>query len=197
MARNETKFMECAVALSEELHFTRAAQKIHISQPMLTKTIQDLEDSVGGLLFIRNRKIVTLSDAGRAYIEQARLALLYGERAFQAAKAAMQSADVLLNIGRSPYTDPFLVSTLLSIELPLFPQLKIELTSRFSCELAHELLIGSLDLAIVTEPPESPLLTTVKIAESHFYIAMSKRDDLAQSRPCHPRRHGQPLLDHV
>jgi len=179
MARNETKFMESAIALSEELHFTRAASKVHISQPMLTKNIQDLEQRLGGPLFDRDRKTVELNDAGRAYVEQARLAILYGERAFQAARAIMQNADVVLNIGKSPYTDPFLTSTLLSIHLPLFPRLRIELTSQFSCDLAHELLAGSLDLAIATEPPESPLLTTVKVAESPFYMAMSKQDELA------------------
>jgi DNA-binding transcriptional LysR family regulator len=93
----------------------------------------------------------------------------------------MQNADVVLNVGRSPYTDPFLLSTLLSIRLPLFPQLRVELTSRFSCDLAHELLSGTLDLAIATEPPESPLLTTLKVAEAPFYIAMSNRDPLAAS----------------
>jgi DNA-binding transcriptional LysR family regulator len=181
MAHNETKYMEAVVALSEELNFTRAAQKIHISQPTLTRNLAELESSLGFRLFDRDRKNVTLNDAGRAYVEQARLSLLYAERAFQAARAAMQNADVVLNVGRSPYTDPFLLSTLLSIRLPLFPQLRVELTSRFSCDLAHELLSGSLDLAIATEPPESPLLTTLKVTEAPFYIAMSNRDPLATS----------------
>lgn len=179
MARNETKFMESAIALAEELHFTRAADKAGISQPMLTKNIQDLEYSIGGELFTRNRKTVELNDAGRAYVEQARLALLHGERAFQAARAVMQNTDVILHVGKSPYTDPFLVSTLLSIELPLYPTFKVELASRFSWDLVHEVLGGTLDLAIATEPPESPVLTKVKLAESPFYIAMSKRDELA------------------
>jgi len=88
----------------------------------------------------------------------------------------------VLNIGRSLYTDPYLVTTLLSIQLPLFPGLRVELTSQFSCDLVHQLLEGRLDLAIATEPPESPLLTTVKVAEAPFYIAMSERDKLA-TRP--------------
>jgi DNA-binding transcriptional LysR family regulator len=172
MARNETKYMESAIALSEELSFTRAARRVHISQPLLTRNIADLEATLGFPLFERDRRTVTVNDAGRAYVEQARLALLYGERAFQAARAVMQDAEVMLNIGKSPYTDPFLTSILLSIQLPLYPQLRIELSSQFSCDLVHELLAGSLDLAIATEPPESPLLTTVKVAESPFYIAM-------------------------
>jgi len=179
MARNETKFMESAIALSEELHFTRAARKMGISQPMLTKNIQDLEFNLGGQIFERHRKLVALNDAGRAYIEQARLSLLHAERAFQAARAVMQNSDVLLSVGRSPYADPFLISTLRSIELPLYPNLRIEFTSEFAYDLIHDLLAGSLDLAVATEPPESPILTTVKIAESPFYIAMSKRDKLA------------------
>jgi DNA-binding transcriptional LysR family regulator len=179
MLRHDTKLMESAVALAEELHFSNAARRVGISQPMLTKNIQDLEHSLGGELFFRNRKEVRLTDAGRVYIEQARLALLYGERAFHAARKVMQDVDVVLNIGKSPYTDPFLISMLQSIRLPLFPSLKIQLQSSFSCELVRDVLSGILDLAIVTEPPESSLLTKVKVAESPLYIAMSKHDSLA------------------
>jgi DNA-binding transcriptional LysR family regulator len=179
MARNETKFMESAVVLSEELHFSRAARKMGISQPMLTKNIQDLETLVGGPLFVRDRKNVKLNDACRAYVHQARLSLLHGERAIQAARAVMQDADTPLHVGRSPYTDPYLITLLLSLELPLFPRLKIELASLFSFDLIHDLLAGALDMAIVTEPPESPLLSKVQVGESPFYIAMAKRDELA------------------
>src|ERR1700761_5594026 len=142
MVRNETRLMESAIALAEELHFSRAARKVGISQPMLTKNIQDLESLLGGPLFVRDRKNVQLSDAGRAFVEQARLSLLYSERAVQAARAAMRESDVPLFIGRSPYIDPFLISTLLAIRLPLFPKLKFELVSQYSVELAHELMVG-------------------------------------------------------
>jgi DNA-binding transcriptional LysR family regulator len=180
MARNETKYMESVIALYEELNFTRAAQKIGISQPALTKNIAEVEAILGFRLFDRDRKKVQVNEAGRAYIEPARIALLYGERALQAARAAMQNADVVLNVGRSPYTDPFLISALRSIRLPRYPRLRIDLSSQFSYDLIHELLAGGLDLAIATEPPESPLLTTVKVGESPFYIAMSEEDELAR-----------------
>lgn len=181
MARDEFKLMEAAVALAEELNFSRAARKLHITQPALTKQIAELEDRLGLSLFERDRRqVVAVNDSGRAYVEEARLSLLHGRRASMAARTAAQDIEATLNIGRSPYTDPFLTTTLLSIRLPLFPRLKIELSSQYSCELAHELLAGMLDLAIVTEPPESPFLTMVKVAEAPFYIAMSKRDQLAE-----------------
>jgi DNA-binding transcriptional LysR family regulator len=147
---------------------------------MLTKNIQDLETIVGGPLFVRNRKSVLLNDAGRAYVQQARLSLLYSERAVQAARAVMQDVDVPFHIGRSPYTDPFLTSTLMSIHLPLYPKLRIELASQYSVDLVHDLLDGTLDLAIANEPPESALLTQIQIADSPFYIAMARRDALAE-----------------
>jgi DNA-binding transcriptional LysR family regulator len=97
--------MESAIALAELLHFGRAARSLRISQPMLTKNIQDLEALIGAALFLRDRKHVVLSDAGRAYVQQARLYLLYGERAVQSARAVMQSVDETFHVGRSPYAD--------------------------------------------------------------------------------------------
>lgn len=180
MARNETKYMESVIALSEELSFTLAAQKLHVSQPVISRNLAEVEGKLGGRLFDRDRKNVRLNKAGRAYVEHARIALLYGDRAFRAAKATMQGADTILHVGRSPYTDPFLSSTLFSVQKSRFPQMRIELFSQYSFDLAHEVLIGALDLGIATEPPESPLLTTAKIAEAPFYIAISEQDELAQ-----------------
>ncbi|HTV16645.1 MAG TPA: LysR family transcriptional regulator [Acidobacteriaceae bacterium] len=180
MLKNDTKLMESVIALAEELHFGRAARRLRISQPMLTKNIQDLEALVGAPLFLRDRKHVLLSDAGRAYVQQARLSLLHGERAVQAARAVIQGMDETFHVGRTPYADPFLISTLLSVQLPLFPRLKIDLVSKFSMNLIDDLLAGVLDLAIANEPPESPLLTCVQVAKQPFYIAMSKRDELAR-----------------
>jgi DNA-binding transcriptional LysR family regulator len=179
MARNNTKHMESVITLSEELSFTHAAIKLGMTQPMVTRYVAEVEANLGVQLFERNHRAVKLNDAGRAYVEQARLSLLYGERAFQAAREAGQNAGTALHVGKSPYTDPALTSTLLSIQLPSHPHLRIELTSQYSCDLAHELLAGAIDLAIAMEPPASRLLTTVKIAESPFYIAMSKQDGLA------------------
>ena len=140
MTQNETKFMDSAMALAETLHFTKAAKRLRISQPQLTKNIQELEDVLGFRLFDRDRKTVALNDAGRAYIEKAKLSIMYAERAFQAARDAMRGADTVLHIGRSPYTDPFLVTTLQSVQLPLYSRLKLEVSSQFSFQLVDEIL---------------------------------------------------------
>lgn len=182
MAFPEIRLFETAVVLAEELHFSRAAERLHIDQSTVSTRLNDLEDKVGYSLFQRSHKTVDLTEAGRRFVEEARVTLLHAERAVQVGRAASQDAEVLLNVGRSPYTDPFLVTTLLSVKLPLFPQMKIELSQQFSCDLIREVLAGGLDLAIATEPPDGRRLTMVKVAEAPFYIAMSKADKLA-SKP--------------
>jgi DNA-binding transcriptional LysR family regulator len=179
MALPEIRLLETAIVLAEELHYSRAAARLRVDQATVSRRIQELEGELGFLLFVRNHQIVELTEAGRKFVEESRLALLHVERAVGSGRSAHEDAEAVLNVGRSPYTDPFLMTTLLSVRLPLFPQLKIEVAQQFSCELVREVLAGSLDLAIATEPPESRRLTTVKVAESPFYIAMPEGDTLA------------------
>jgi DNA-binding transcriptional LysR family regulator len=168
-----------AILLAEELHFSRVAERLHIDQSTVSRRIDELEGELGYLLFNRNHQMVELTEAGRKFVEDARLGVLHIERAVQSGRAANQDADLVLHIGRSPYTDPFLITTLLSVKVPLFPQLKIELSQQFSYDLAYEVLAGGVDLAIVTEPPDSKRLTTLKVTEAPFYIAMPEEDELA------------------
>jgi DNA-binding transcriptional LysR family regulator len=179
MALPEIRLLETAIVLAEELHFSRAAARLRIDQATVSRRIQELEGEVGFILFERNHQIVELTDGGRKFVEEARLAVLHIERAVGRGRSAKENAELVLNVGRSPCTDPFLITTLMSVKLALYPQLKIELSQQFSCDLIHAVLAGSLDLAIANEPPPSRRLTTVKIAEAPFYIAMAEEDDLA------------------
>lgn len=205
MVRNELKHMEAAIAVAEELNFSRAAKRLHLSQPAITKHIAELEEGLGVLLFIRDHHSVSLTESGRAYVEHARNAVLHAERAVNASRAAGRDAELILNVGRSPYADPFFTSMLLAIRLPLYPRLRLNLSSGFSCDLARDVLTGELDLALAIEPPLSDLFTSFKIDQSPLYIVMSREDELAnhpsvslqqlaQKRWVLFQRHSHPLL---
>src|ERR1700733_10485293 len=142
MSGNDLKYMKAATAVAEELSFSRAAKRLRLSQPAITKYIGELEEMLGTALFFRDHHVVSLTDAGRAYIEEARIAVLHADRAVQAARAASHDAEMSLNVGRSPYADPFYTSTLLTVRLPLFPRMKLNLSSGFSCDLARDVLSG-------------------------------------------------------
>jgi DNA-binding transcriptional LysR family regulator len=124
---------------------------------------------------------VELTDAGRHFVKDARSAVLYAERAVVDARAALHGADEVLHIGRSVYADPYLVTAIQSIQLSLFPGLKVKLWSNFSHELARMVAAGNLDMALVMAIPDSPSLSFLSVTESPGYIALPKNDAVAGS----------------
>jgi DNA-binding transcriptional LysR family regulator len=176
----DVRLMQAAIALAEELNFSRAAARLNITQSALTKQIKELEERVGRELFRRSRQSVEVTEAGKAFVEEARLALLHTERAMHSARLGSESNEAILRLGKSPYTDPFLVTTALSIRLPLYPDLKLNLSSNFSPILIHQLLAGSLDVAILSgiDPPVG--LSCTRIATAPLYGVLETADELAE-----------------
>lgn len=178
----DIRLLQAAIVLAEELHFSRAADRLNMSQPALSKQILKLERSIGFQVFRHNHKAAELTDAGRVFIAKAREVVAHAERAILSARAVLNGPIEILNIGKSSYTDPFFVSTLQSIHLPLFPDMKIKLWSNFSNELARQVIAGTLDLAVITGVPDKPQLTVMNIADNPFYIVMSMDDELTAHR---------------
>ena len=87
---------------------------------------------------------------------------MHDERAIEVAKAVSEGVESVLTIGRSPYADPFLTSALLSIHLPLYPNLHVQLHSDFAPELVHDLSVSKLDIALIANPAPNRKLTTTK-----------------------------------
>jgi DNA-binding transcriptional LysR family regulator len=181
MALPEIRLLQAAIALAEELNYSRAAARLRIEQSTLSKRIVELESQIDLRLFVRNHQTVELTEAGRHFVEEARNAILHAERAVADAKAAMQGADEVLHIGRSVYADPYLVTAIQSIQLPLFPRMKVKLWSNFSHELARMVATGNLDLALVVAIPDSPSLSFLSVTESPGYIALPRNDAVAGS----------------
>lgn len=182
MVLPEIRLLQAAIVLAEELHFSRAADRLNMSQPALSKQMLKLERQIGFQVFRHNHKAAELTDAGRVFIAEAHEVVAHAERAILSARAVLNGPVEILNIGKSSYTDPFLVSTLLSIHLPLFPDMKIKLWSNFSNELARQVIAGTLDLALIAGVPEKPQLSVMNIADDPFYVVMLMEDDLATHR---------------
>ena len=158
----DVRHLQAVIVLAEELNFTRAAQRLRISQPALSKKITDLEEEHRFRLFTRDKKrVVELTDAGRIFVEEARSSLLHMERAVHLARVAHDGGDNVLLIGHSPYADQAWVSAILALRLPLYPKLRIRLISQFSIELVRSGMACELNLALVTAPPEDPKITAV------------------------------------
>lgn len=178
----EIRLLQAATVLAEELNFSRAAERLRIDQSTLSKRIMELEGMVGLRLFKRNHQYVEVTEPGRHFVQESHNALLHAERAVLCATAASHGAEEVLNLGKSAYTDPFLVTTVQSIQLPLYPGLRVKLWSNYSHELAHMVETGKLETALVTAIPDSPSLSFLTVAEASFYIALSKENSLADRK---------------
>jgi DNA-binding transcriptional LysR family regulator len=97
----ELRHLRYFVAVSEELHFRRAAERLHIAQPPLSQAIRKLEDELGVSLLRRTSRVVTLTDAGRTFAEQARSVLAGLDLAVAEARRA-GGAGSTLRIGCAP-----------------------------------------------------------------------------------------------
>ncbi|MGO4329072.1 LysR substrate-binding domain-containing protein [Cupriavidus sp. 2TAF22] len=95
----EMRDLRMFLALAEELHFGRAAERLRISQPPLTKHIQQLEAQLGVMLFDRNKRSVRLTPAGSALVQEARRILSQAEIAMQVVRRAEHGETGTLRIG--------------------------------------------------------------------------------------------------
>jgi DNA-binding transcriptional LysR family regulator len=180
MSGLDTKYLRAAVVLMEELNFSRAATKLNIGQSALSKQIGHLHEHLGYELFVREGRKIAATAAGEAYAAEAKLSLLHAERAVSLSRAANQKSEIILHVGKSPYTDPYLITNVLSLRLPFFPNLSLTLTSKFAVDLSHDLLNGTLDLAFLTGMPETSQISSVSVAKQRFFAVMLDQDDLSR-----------------
>src|SRR5260370_36745134 len=109
------------VVLAEKLNFPRAALRLHVAQPSLSKHIRGLEDYLGAQVFERPKREVRLTTAGEAFAAEARLTLLHADRAIVGARAAKAQHKGPWSIGSSPLIDLRILSKVrrhLSLEHP-------------------------------------------------------------------------------
>ena len=168
----ELRHLRCFVALAEELHFTRAAERLHIEQPPLSRAIKELEDDLGVVLFERNRRGTVLTEAGATFLQDVRRVFAVLKQAQENVRAVAAGLSGSLRIAVSDGAiDPRLSALLARCreeepeieirlsEVPLADQLRGLRSGDFSIGFAHTAEVGD---GIVTEPLwHDPLVVAV------------------------------------
>jgi DNA-binding transcriptional LysR family regulator len=147
--------LECFLAVAEELHFTRAAQRLHLSQPPLSRHIQDLEAELGVTLFRRTRRSVALTEAGKSYYARVQSVLAQLEQAQEEARHISRGQAGTLTVGFiGALTYEFLPGILRRYRQTV-PEVQLVLRDLVPAEQIDGVATGRLDIGFVGILPEN------------------------------------------
>jgi DNA-binding transcriptional LysR family regulator len=175
----ELRQMAHFVAVAEELHFTRAAARVHVVQSSLSASIQALEREVGAALFVRDSRRVMLTQAGRALLPAARRALIAADEGRDAVAGIRGVLRGQLHVGA--------IQTLAVIDLPALlagfrrahPGVTIRLSHDAAPVLASAAADAQLDIAFIDGPTDPARLIRVEIGHDDLILAVPQGDPLA------------------
>lgn len=187
--------LRCFTALATELNFRRAAERLHMTQPPLSRQIQLLEHQLGVALFTRSTRTVALTAAGRAFFVEAQALLEQAHRAAQTARLTAQGESGTVSIG-------FVASAVYDF-LPRVvtqarrdrPGVQIALQEMTTFDQLQALHTRRIDLAIVRAPLNQPGLVSECLVREPFILAVPCEHPLAKQEPLKlDALHGQPFI---
>jgi LysR family hydrogen peroxide-inducible transcriptional activator len=167
------------VALADERHFGRAAERCFVSQPTLSAQIRKLEDYLGVTLVERQPKRVTLTDAGEKVVERARRLLLEADAIVEVAKTDRDPLAGPLRLALIPTVGPYLLPEIARPLKRALPRLKLMLYEYQTGPLLEKLRDGELDLGILALPVPTDGLATAELYEEPFTLAVPADHPLA------------------
>ena len=184
LAPMEMQQVRYFVALARELNFTRAAEQCNVSQPALTRAIQQLEHELGGPLFHRERGNTHLSELGRMMLPYLQSVEESCRAARDQARAVKKLERATLTIGTMCTIGPQLVSDLLIRLQAQHPAVEVRVIDAGGPQMIEMLEKGSLEVAVVGVPEELPeSLHQLPIFEERFVIVLPPNHRLSTSDP--------------
>src|SRR5436853_4110724 len=149
----ELRHLRYFVAVAEDLNFTKAAGKLHLAQPSLTRQIRNLEEEIGVRLLNRARSQVTLTEEGRSFLADARRILALATESILAVQRLSRGETGQLNIAYLSNSDFELLPKTLAAFRLTFPHVALNLFDMAPAEQFRALEARKIDLGFVGMPP--------------------------------------------
>jgi DNA-binding transcriptional LysR family regulator len=178
----DLRLLRYFLALGEELHFGRAAQRLHIAQPSLSRAIRELEQILGVQLLVRTKRSVRLTDPGRTLLELGPRAAAEVDRVFEETRRAGRGEVGELRLGFVPSAATQLVPAIVRAHRAAFPAVRLQLAEMLDEAQLEALGHRRLDVALLrTARPDSALRFEPLIREP-MSLAMASEHRLARRR---------------
>lgn len=177
----ELRLLRYFVAVAEELNFTRAAHRLHISQPPLSRQIRHLEELVGIQLLVRDRRQVTLTVPGKILLREARIVLDQVQYAMDLTRRSKKSEPKIVRVGIANGLGER-VHPVLAAHYKRFPGVDIRCQDIFSTFQNEALRALKIDVGFLRPPVDSAHLQSQPLFKERFMALLSKTSPLAKSR---------------
>lgn len=172
--------LRCFVAVATELHFGRAAQRLNMTQPPLSRQIQLLEHELGVQLLERTRRTVRLTPAGLAFLPEAEDVLLRSEAAALTARRAIHGQAGSVSLGFIPAASYHFLPHLVSAAYGSLQSIDLVLKEVTTAEQQEALASGRMDLGLIRPLRSRPGIETVCVLRDPFILALPDRHPLVQ-----------------
>jgi len=183
----ELRHLRYFIAVAEEGSVTLAAEKrLHTAQPSLSRQLRDLELEVGTALFTRGARGMELTDAGRAFLGPARLAVSQAAEAVQAARRSAKPAKAVFSVGFLTGQEVDWLPHVTRILRSELPNIEFKVTSLYSPDLAEALQRGEIDLGFLRVEPKPDVAYQV-IAREPLVAILPSDHRLAAASEVDPR----------
>ena len=177
----ELRDIRAFVAVAEELSFTKAAKRLHIAQPPLSRRIRQLEEEWGVDLFVRGGHHIALTREGRLLLRRARLITVHAANLFDSAQRLKGSSRGSVKVGLGPRLwDVF--NHVRSYQGQSFPAMSIEVADVLSSRQSEELLARHIDVGFSWHIERSSHLICEPILRARFAARISENDPLARRK---------------
>lgn len=167
------------IAVAEELHFTRAAARLHVAQPALSQQIRELERSLGTTLFLRSKRWVQLTEAGTVLLPEARRIVEQSEAAARAVQRAGKGEMGALAVGFTPSAAGDLIPRAVNEYRSRFPQVEVSLRVATSSQQIRMLLEDELHVGLARDVGFPKGLAVQRLRREEYVVALPRRHRLA------------------
>jgi len=182
----ELRHLRYFVAVATELHFGRAARKLHISQPPLSQQIRALETELGVTLLNRTRRHVSLTRAGVAFLQDAREILDRSEQAVLTARRAERGEIGELAVGFISVADYNLLPLVLREFRRRYPLVALSLKESTTDTQITDLINSRIDVGFLLPPVNEPAIESAPILNEPLIVALPEGYPQARSRGAIP-----------
>lgn len=180
----ELRQLRYFVAVADELNFTKAASKLRVAQPALSRQIRQLEDQIGGKLFERGSRGATLTKAGEAFLPEARALLAHSSKAIHVARAAANSSVKSLNVGYAWGLFHSYVPGAIARFHRKHPDVPVNLFDMTSPQQSTALKEGRIDAGFIgfADDATDPALGHKKIGPCSFVVALPENHPASKKK---------------